>query len=82
MTTNYIVKFKVLEDDKKFSAWYTLLPCKNKKEAELLKQKTIKNAERYKSLIKCVIQKEPKTQYDKDGYQKGLSAGDKRVIDG
>jgi hypothetical protein len=82
MTTNYIVKFKVLEDDKKFGAWYTLLPCKNKKEAELLKNQTTRDAEKYNCLIKCVIQTETKTQYDKDGYQKGLSAGDKRVIDG
>ena len=43
MTTNYIVKFKVLENNKTVGAWYILSPCKNKKDAELLKQKTIKN---------------------------------------
>ena len=79
---NYIVKFKLIEYVKPLGAWQILSPCKNKKEAELLKNQTIRDAEKCNCLIKCVIQTETKTKYDKDGYQKGLSAGDKRVIDG
>jgi len=62
---NYIVKFKLIEDAKPLGAWHILSPCKNKKEAELLKNQTIRDAEKYNCLIKCVIQTETKTQSDK-----------------
>jgi hypothetical protein len=84
MTTKnaiYTVKFKEVENKKPIGSWYIQDSVKTLKQAESIKNKTIKNAQKYKANIKCVIKKEI-PRYTKDGYQKGLSAGDKRIIDG